>query len=44
MKLHVSAHENNHQAYKYCTIKKKNVQLYCTVFVSLMMALMSRNM
>ena len=44
MNLHVSAHESHHQAYKYCTIKMKNVQLNCTVFVSLMMALMSRNM
>ena len=46
MKLHVSAHESHHQAYKYCTIKKKNVQLLlnCKVFVSLMMGVMSRNM
>ena len=27
MKLHVSAHESHHQAYKYCTIKMKTVQL-----------------
>ena len=27
MKLHVSAHESHHQAYKYCTIKIKTVQL-----------------
>jgi len=27
MKLHVSAHESHHQAYKYCKIKMKNVQL-----------------
>jgi len=34
MKLHVSAHESHHQAYKYCTIKMKNVQLYsCTFFI-----------
>jgi len=25
--LHVSAHESHHQAYKYGTIKMKNVQL-----------------
>ena len=37
MKLHVSAHESHRQAYKYCTIKMKNVQqlyilhLNCTV-------------
>jgi len=24
MKLHVSAHESHHQAYKYCKIKMKN--------------------
>ena len=42
MKLHVLAHESHHQAYKYSTIKMKNVQLLA-VFVSLMMALMSRN-
>jgi len=33
MKLHVSAHESHHQAYKYCTIKKKNVQLFFFLIV-----------
>jgi len=31
MKLHVSAHESHHQAYKYCTIKVKNVQLFTLI-------------
>jgi len=43
--LHVSAHESHHQAYKCGTSKTKKVlRLTCTAFVSLMMALMSRNM
>ena len=32
MKLHVSAHESHHQAYKYCIIKKKNVQLLAGLY------------
>jgi len=33
MKLHVSAHESHHQAYKYCKIKKKNVQLLAGLYI-----------
>ena len=32
MKLHVSALESHHQAYKYCIIKKKNVQLLAGLY------------
>ena len=32
MKLHVSAHESHHQAYKYSTIKMKNVQLLAGLY------------
>jgi len=33
--LHVSAHESNHQAYKYCTIKMKNVQLLAGLYIEI---------
>ena len=35
MKLHVSAHDSHHQAYKYCTIKKKNVQLLAGLYIEI---------
>ena len=35
MKLHVSAHESHHQAYKYCTIKMKNVQRWLIYEISM---------
>jgi len=35
MKLHVSAHESHNQAYKYCTIKKKNVQLLAGLYIEI---------
>ena len=35
MKLHVSADESHHQAYKYCTIKKKNVQLLAGLYTEI---------
>ena len=33
--LHVSAHESHHQAYKYCTIKMKNVQLLAGLYTEI---------
>ena len=35
MKLHVSALESHHQAYKYCIIKKKNVQLLAGLYTEI---------
>jgi len=33
--LHVSAHESHHQAYKYGTIKMKNVQLLAGLYIEI---------
>jgi len=33
--LHVSAHERHHQAYKYGTIKTKNVQLLAGLYIEI---------
>ena len=41
MKIHVSAHESHHQAYKYCTIKMKNVQLLAGLYIEI--SCMSQN-
>ena len=37
MKLHVSAHDSHHQAYKYCTINMKNVQLLAGLYIEISM-------
>ena len=34
--LHVSAHDRHHQAYKYCTIKMKNVQLLAGLYIEIL--------
>ena len=44
MKLHVSAHESHHQAYKYCTIKMKNVQLLAGLYIEISCMSQSRHM
>jgi len=37
MKLYVSAYESHHQAYKYSTIKMKNIQLLAGPYIEISM-------